>query len=290
MEDTYSFPAATNKKRKSHLGLSGIIIYIFLVISCILVLFPILWALLASFSVGNNFFFKDITQLKFTLDHYRQMFSETNFVRSFLNTMIVASLNMVASVVLTVGAAFVFSRYRFKGRRATLMTILVLQMFPNYLAMVAIYVFLTRINLLDSLFGLVIIYISYQVPFNTWLVKGYLDGITKSFDEAAKIDGATNFTIFTRVILPLSTPIITYVALTNFLQPCMDFILPQIVLRTPGNYTIAVMLYNYVGDPNTVQYTTFAAGAIIVSIPAIILFNFLQKYIVQGMSAGAVKI
>lgn len=280
----------SNYFRSIKFSLSELIMYILLIISCLLVIVPLIWIFIASISPGYTLYFGDIFAIKPTLSHYTSLFSTTNFGLCYLNTLKIAVMNMTLSIVFTVGSAYVFSRYRFKGRRASLITIMVLQMFPNYLAMVAIYIFLLRINMLDTHFGLVLIYMAAQLPFNVWLVKGYIDGISKNLDEAAKIDGASNFGIFARVILPLSKPIITYVAITNFMLPCTDYIYPQIVLRTESKQTLAIMLYNLVINPDKIQYTTFAAGSVLVAIPAIILFIFLQKYIVRGLSAGAVKL
>lgn len=266
------------------------IMYLILIISCLLIIIPLIWIMLASISPGTTLYFSNFFSVKPTLEHYKELFTTTNFGICYLNTIKIAVMNMVLSVIFTVGAAYAFSRFRFKGRRASMMAIMILQMFPNYLAMVAIYVFLFRINLLDTHFGLVLIYMAGQIPFNTWLVKGYLDGVSKNLDEAAKIDGASNFEIFAKIIIPLSKPIITYVAITNFLLPCTDWIYPQLVLRTENKATLAIMLYNMVNNPDTVQYTTFAAGSVLVAVPAVILFIFLQKYIVQGLSAGAVKL
>jgi len=278
-------------KTSSRFRLSTVIIYVLLAITSLLIMIPFLWILLASITDGDTLYFEKISSIKPTLEHYKSLFqSSSNFGICYLNTIKIALINMIFSVILTLGAAYTFSRFRFKGRRASLMAIMILQMFPNYLAMVAIYVFLLRLNLLDTHIGLVLIYLAGQLPFNIWLVKGYLDGLSKNLDEAAKIDGATNFSIFSKIILPLSKPIIIYVAFTNFLLPCTDWIYPQLVLSSDNKTTLAIMLYNLINNPDSIQYTTFAAGSVLVAVPATILFIILQKYIVQGISAGAVKL
>lgn len=270
--------------------LPTIIIYLFLILTSLLIILPLLWIVLASITAGKTLYFEKILTIHPTFEHYTALFkSSSNFVICYLNTVKIASVNMVLSVAMTIGAAYTFSRFSFKGKRASLMAIMVLQMFPTYLAMVAIYVFLSRIHLLDTHFGLILIYLASQLPFNVWLVKGYLDRLSKNLDESAKIDGATNLKIFTKIILPLSKPIIIYVAFTNFLLPCTDWIYPQLILRSDSKTTLAIMLYNLVINPDSVQYTTFAAGSVLVAIPAMILFILLQKYIVQGISDGAVK-
>ncbi len=197
---------------------------------------------------------------------------------------------MVLSVILSMGSAYVFSRFRFKGRKAALSTIMVLQMFPSFMSMIAIYILLQILGLIDTHLGLILVYAGGQIPFNTWLVKGYLDSIPRSLDEAAKMDGASNLTIFINIIIPIAKPIVTFLALTNFIMPWMDFIFPQLVLRSPEKKTLAMALYGLVSGQQNTQFTTFAAGAVLIVIPITILYTFLQKYVVEGLSAGSSKI
>jgi arabinogalactan oligomer/maltooligosaccharide transport system permease protein len=166
---------------------------------------------------------------------------------------------------------------------------MILQMFPAFLAMTAIFILISKLGLLDSHWGLILVYAGGQIPFNTWLCKGFFDGIPRSLDEAAKIDGASNMTIFVKIILPLAQPIITLVALTNFMGPWFDFIFPQILLKSSSNKTLAMGLFQWVQKQQNTQFTRFAAGAILVAIPITLLFVFLQKYIVEGLSSGATK-
>jgi arabinogalactan oligomer/maltooligosaccharide transport system permease protein len=182
-----------------------------------------------------------------------------------------------------------FSRFKFKGKKLTMMTILILQMFPSMLAMMALYVILNKFGLLNTHFGLVIVYATGQIPFNTWLVKGYLDGIPKSLDEAARIDGASNLTIVTQVVLPLAKPILVFVALQNFIGPWFDFVLPQVILRSQDKWTLALGLFRWVADRAQNNFTMFAAGAVLVTIPITILWAVFQKHIVEGLAAGANK-
>lgn len=220
---------------------------------------------------------------------YDRLFNETQYVNWYKNTFKIAVANMFLSVILTVSAAYVFSRFKFKGKKLGMVTMLVLQMFPSFMGMVAIYILLMQLRLLDSHLGLIIVYAGGQVPYNTWLVKGYFDTIPRSLDEAAKIDGASNMRTFFTIIMPLARPILTFVALTNFMGPWMDFIFPRLILKSRDKFTLAIGLYDMITGKANNQFTMFAAGAVLVAVPITILFSFLQKYITEGLAAGAVK-
>lgn len=269
--------------------LRKILAYTILVIGSILVLVPVLWIFIASFRSGNSLYGSGSIMQQPSLIHYKELFGDTDFGLWYLNTLKIATSNMILSVILTMGSAYVFSRFRFKGRKAALSTIMVLQMFPSFMSMVAVYILLKTIGLLDTHLGLVLVYAGGQIPYNTWLVKGYLDSIPRSMDEAAKMDGASNLTIFIKVMMPIAQPIVTYVALMNFVMPWMDFIFPQLVLRSPEKKTLAMALYSLVAGQQNSEFTTFAAGAVLVVIPITLLFIYLQKYIVEGLSAGSSK-
>lgn len=279
-----------NKKKNTFSGLVGkVLIHAMLVLIALMVLAPVAWIIGASLNPGTSLFSSTMFPKEPTFKHYIDLFTETDYPKWYWNTLKIATANMILSVILTTTTAYVFSRFRFKGRKASMMTILILQMFPPFLAMTAIYVLLFRLGLLNTHLGLILVYAGAQIPYNTWLCKGYFDGIPKSLDEAAKIDGASNLTVFVRVILPLARPIITFVALTNFMGPWFDFIFPQLILRTSDKKTLALGLFEWIQKNQNTQFTRFAAGAILVAIPITLLFVYLQKHIVEGLSSGAVK-
>ncbi|OJN79403.1 sugar ABC transporter permease, partial [Escherichia coli] len=197
--------------------------------------------------------------------------------------------NMLISLVVVTMTAYVFSRYRFRGKRNTLMSILVLQMFPAFLSMTAIYILLSKANLIDTYTGLLLVYVTGSLPFMTWLVKGYFDAIPTSLDEAAKIDGAGHLTIFIQIILPLAKPILVFVGLVSFTGPWMDFILPTLVLRSEDKMTLAIGIFSWIASNSAENYTLFAAGALLVAVPITLLFVFTQKHITTGLVSGAVK-
>lgn len=277
------------KKSSTKEVLKMIPVYMLLVTLSLIILLPVLWIVGSSLNPGTSLFSSTIFPKEPTLRHYRDLFTETDYKIWYWNTLKIATMNMVLSVVLTTLTAYVFSRFRFKGRKMTMITMLILQMFPSFMSMTAIYVLLYRLGLLNTHLGLILVYASGQIPYNTWLCKGYFEGIPKSLDEAAKIDGASNMTIFTKIIIPLAKPIITFVAITNFIGPWFDFVFPQLILRSSDKKTLALGLFEWIQKNQNTYFTRFAAGSILVAIPVTALFLYLQKYIVQGLSSGANK-
>lgn len=276
-------------KLRSNMGL--VISYLILIAMCVICVYPILWVIGASISPGQSVFSTSIIPKNATLDHYKWLLTDPNsqYLTWYGNTLKIALLNAIFSVLITTGTAYIFSRYQFVGRKYGLISFLVLQMFPSMMTMVAIYLLLNMLNLLDSHWGLILIYAGAQIPFNTWLVKGYFDTIPRSLDEAARIDGAGHLTIFFQVLLPLAKPIIAVVFLFNFMMPLTDFLLPQIVLTSPDNQTLAVGLFNFINEQFGKRFTLFAAGSVLVALPITIVFLSLQRYFISGLTAGASK-
>lgn len=264
-------------------------VYALLIFMALLVLTPIVWIIGASFNPMSSLLSATAFPENPTVLHYVKLIKETKFVYWYANTLKIALINMAISVVLTSMTSYVFSRFRFKGKRAGLLSILILQMFPSFMGMMATYNILWQLNLLDTHFGLILTYAAGQVPYNTWLVKGYLSNIPRSLDEAAKLDGASNLRIFTQIVLPLMKPILIFVALSQFITPWMDFIFPRMILSSPEKKTLAIGLYDMINANTNNNFTTFAAGAILVAVPITILYVCLQKYLSQGVTAGANK-
>ena len=264
-------------------------VYALLIFMALLVLTPIVWIIGASFNPMSSLLSATAFPENPTVLHYVKLIKETKFVYWYANTLKIALINMAISVVLTSMTSYVFSRFRFKGKRAGLLSILILQMFPSFIGMMATYNILWQLNLLDTHFGLILTYAAGQVPYNTWLVKGYLANIPRSLDEAAKLDGASNLRIFTQIVLPLMKPILIFVALSQFITPWMDFIFPRMILSSPEKKTLAIGLYDMINANTNNNFTTFAAGAILVAVPITILYVCLQKYLIQGVTAGANK-
>jgi arabinogalactan oligomer/maltooligosaccharide transport system permease protein len=196
---------------------------------------------------------------------------------------------MIGAVLFVTGTAYVFARYKFKGKKAGLLTILVLQMFPTFLSLIAIFTLFQTFGLTNQPLALVIIYVAGGIPFNIWLIKGYLMNIPKELDESAKIDGANKIQIFFKIILPLSVPIISFVAVTQFMAPWMDYILPSFLIIDSEKWTLAVGIFEFINDPADTNYPAFAAAAMIVAIPITTLYVVFQRYLIEGITAGANK-
>lgn len=268
-----------------------IVMYSIILIMFAVIFYPLLWTFGISLNPGSNLYGASMIPEDWSFTHYEWLFTDPNsmYLTWYKNTLIVAFASSLLSVIFVTLTAYAFSRYRFIGRRYGLYAFLILQMFPVLMAMVAIYILLNTIGLLDSLWGLVLVYVGGSIPMNAFLVKGYFDTIPKELDESAKMDGAGHFRIFFTIMIPLAKPIIAVVALFNFMAPFMDFILPRIVLRSPENYTLALGLYNMVNDAFANEFTRFAAGSILIAVPIAIVFLFLQRYLISGLMSGSTK-
>ncbi|WP_163528819.1 sugar ABC transporter permease [Halobacillus ihumii] len=277
-----------NQKKKSVWEVTAI--YIILAIVAIIIFYPLAWTVGMSFNQGSSLYSSSIIPESFSLDHYKWLFSEeSDYLLWYKNSLIVSLATAIGSVILTSLVAYAFSRYQFVGRKNGLYVFLLLQMFPVMMAMVALYIFLNMIGLLDTLTGLILIYLGGQIPFNAWLVKGYFDTIPRELDQAARIDGAGHLRVFWSIMLPLAKPILAVVALFNFMMPLFDFLLPTIVLSSADNYTLAVGLYNFINDQFANNFTRFAAGSILVAVPIAAVYLYLQRFLISGLTAGGSK-
>ncbi|WP_096155175.1 MULTISPECIES: sugar ABC transporter permease [Bacillus] len=278
-----------DRKLKSNIEVS--LIYLFIGFMFIIIAYPLLWTIGLSLNPGQSLFTAKMIPENWSFVHYKWLFTDpqSDYLLWYKNSIYVAVANSVFSVIVTAFVAYAFSRYRFKGRTYGLYAFLLLQMFPVLMGMVALYILLFMVGLIDTLAGLTLIYIGGQIPFNAWLVKGYFDTIPKELDEAAKMDGAGHFGVFFKIMLPLAKPILAVVALFNFMAPFTDFLLPRIILRSPENFTLALGLFNFVNDQFANNFTRFAAGSILIAIPIALVFLFLQRYLIAGLTAGGTK-
>lgn len=277
------------KNRKS----SKIVIYAALILLAAIWVFPILWIFLTSFRAEGGQFVSYIIPKQFTLDHYKFLLSNDSsypFLKWFGNTLIVSVVSCLLSTMITISMAYVLSRLRFKLKKEFLKVALVLNMFPGFMSMIAVYYILKALNLTQSLTALVLIY-SSTAALTFYIAKGFFDTIPASLDESAMIDGATKFEIFTKITIPLSKPIIVYTALQAFMMPWMDFIFAKVIMGdNVEKYTVAIGLYSMMTRDNADNlYMAFTAGCVIIAIPITLLFIFLQKYYVEGITGGSVK-
>jgi arabinogalactan oligomer/maltooligosaccharide transport system permease protein len=259
--------------------------------------FPLLYVLSASLNptgtlTGSNALFS-----KLGFDAYARLLSnpEQPFAAWFGNTIFIAGITSICTVFLGALAAYSFSRMRFVGRRAGLLTIVLVQMFPQLLAVVAIFLVMSTIGDLfpaiglNTQIGVIMVYLGGALGVNTFLMYGFFNTVPTSIDEAAKIDGASHARIFFTIILRLVAPILAVVALLSFIATTNEFVVASVLLVDPEKQTLAVGLYKLVSNPNYADWSAFSAGAVLAALPVMALFLFLQKYIVGGLTAGSVK-
>ncbi len=257
-------------------------------------IFPLLYVLSASLSPGGTLTGSATLFDEVSGTNYVDLM-ETNFPSWMLHSLVVSTATAVGTIVMGAAAAYAFSRFRFTGRRGGLTALLIIQMFPQMLAFVAIFLLLLTLQDiypflgLGELTGLIAVYLGGALGANTFLMYGFFNTIPKELDEAAKIDGATHAQIFWGVVMRLVTPILAVVGLLSFVATYGEFILARIVLARPDNYTLAVGLYVWASDERNAPWSLFAAGAVLAAIPIILLFMYLQKYIVGGLTAGGIK-
>jgi arabinogalactan oligomer / maltooligosaccharide transport system permease protein len=265
-------------------------ILVFLILISLGVIYPLVYVVSAAFSPGNNIASLNIIPFAdgFTTKHFTDLFTKTNYVKWFRNTFIIAVSTSICTIFISSLSAYVFSRFRFALKKSLLLTMLILQIFPSFVGMIAIYVILLRIGGLDTLWGLVLVYLAGNIPYNTWMVKSYMDTVSKSLDESARIDGANHLRIFWSIIMPIAKPIIIFLGISSFTAPWMDFIFPKLVLRSADKQTLALGLFSFVTDKKN-EFTTFAAGALLIAIPFIIFFVITQKTMVTSLGGAAVK-
>lgn len=282
-----------SEKEKSYRAIqhvSKVLMVMFFIIVSLTVIYPMIYVVSGSVAPGNSI--ADMDPKPFargvTWAHFKYLFKQTQYGLWFLNTLKIAVSTSVITMVITSLSAYIFSRFRFSIKKPMLMSLLILQVFPSFVGMIAIYVIIQRIGGFDTLWGLVLVYIAGNIPYDVWMVKSYIDTIPKSLDEAARIDGASHFRIWATIVMPVAKPIITFLGITTFTGPWMDFIFPKMILRSPEKQTLALGLFSFVTDKKN-EFTTFAAGSIIIAIPFVIFFIFTQKAMMMSMGAGAVK-
>lgn len=266
-----------------------------LVAATIVTLYPILWVVKialspdTAFASGLSPFPSDLTlQHVWTLFGRRDDLGQLLFPIQLFNSLAVSIATTVVGVSVAITAAWAFSRFSFPGQHGLMQGLLITQMFPGVVMAVPLYLLLDAIGLLDSLSGLVIVYATTSVPFSVWMLKGYFDTIPRDLEDAARVDGASTATIFFRIILPLSKPAIVVTSLFSFMTAWNEFILAATFLDAERRQTLPVVLQSFVDNTST-DWGPFAAGAVVVSVPVMALFFFLQKHLVGGLTAGAVK-
>ena len=269
--------------------------HLLLVPATMFAVYPVLWVLKLALSPSQAMD-ASLSPLPShpTLAHFTELVTAVDatgrhvFARQFLNSLIVAGGTTVVGLALACTAAYAFSRFRFPGREEGLGALMLTQLFPGVVMTIPLYLILERLHLLDSLWGLVLVYSTTSVPFSTFMLKGYFDTIPKELEEAAAVDGASRWMTFRVVVLPLARPALVVTALFSFMTAWNEFILASTFLNDASLFTLPVALQRHVGEFRT-DWGAFAAGALLTSAPVMALFYALQKHLVGGLTAGGVK-
>lgn len=276
---------------------------IIIALALIFALFPVIWITSASFnpsgSMSNQTLIpSNVKNLDDLLTNYRRLFDDPQvpFWRWMFNSLFIAVVSTILTLLITSLSAYAFSRFRFRGRRSLLLSIFLVQVFPNLLALVALYLMLIQIGKyvpllgLNSYGGLIIIYMGGGMAVNIWLMKGFFDTIPRDIDESAQVDGATHWQSFWYLIFPLVRPILVVVGLFAFVGTFNEFLLARVMLSERETWTLMVGMFSFVsGGEFSNDWGVFAAGSLIAAVPIVLLYLSLQRYIVSGLTIGAVK-
>ena len=268
-----------------------VLTHMVLILACMAALYPVLWVVKMALTPGQAFVMSgNPLPTEVSFEHFEHIFTMNDgvFWRQLRNSLLIAIVTTIVGVVLACTAAYSFSRFRFPGRQVGMAAFLVTQMFPGVVMAIPLYILLDELGLLNSITGLVLVYSTTAIPFCVWTLKGYFDTIPRDLEEAAIMDGATQWVIFTRIVLPLARPAIVVTALFSFMTAWNEFILAATFLSDETMFTLPVMLQRFVGDYST-QWGSFAAGAVLVSLPVMALFFALQRHLVGGLTSGGVK-
>ena len=259
--------------------------------------FPIYVVLVTSFDPTGGISTNSLLPVKFSLDNYSLLFTDPTvpYWAWIKNSLVIATATAVTSVAIGAAGAFAFSRLRFKGRKTGLKALLLIQVFPSFLSLTAIYVMMEQVFLitptfgLGSIWGLYLIYIGGSLGVNVWLLKGFLDTIPLELDESARLDGASVPQVFWLIFLPLAAPVLAVIGVLSFIGTFNEFVLASLFLQDVERRTVAVGLQQFVAGQFGETWGPFAAGSIIASVPLVILFLSMQRFIIGGLTAGATK-
>ncbi|MBI5998104.1 sugar ABC transporter permease [Clostridium perfringens] len=285
LETPLVYKKKINKKRRAKLWVSRF----FLWVSILIIVFPI-WAIIsASLSPGTSFYENGIIPKAVTFDNYKYIFQETDFLIWIKNSLIVCLFVSIVQVIMTLPAAYAFSRLKFAGKKYGLMTLLILQMFPATMAIPAILSIAYKLPFGMDNIPFLIVVLCGSSAYNIWLMKGFVDGIPKELDESGYVDGASHFTIFIKIILPLSVPMLIVIFFFSFIGTFGEFMISAALLKAPEVKTLMLGLNGMMNSGSTTSWPIYAAASIVSTIPIMIIFISIQKFIAKGLVAGAVK-
>ena len=278
----------TGKRRRERIGNAAT--YTVLIVLSVVWFLPFLYLILHAFRGESTGMVNYILPKTVTVENFVSLFRDTDFPKWFSNTLIVSIVVSVIQTAIVLMVSYALSRMRFRGRRALMNLILVLGMFPGFMSMIAVYFILKLIGMTQTVLGLILVYTGSS-GMSYYIAKGYFDTVPRALDEAARIDGATRHTVFLKIVLPLAKPIVIYTALMGFMGPFGDYMYASLIaFGNTRSYNVAGGMYSFLDREHIAAYfTRFCAGGVVIAVPIVLLFLWLQKYYVAGVTGGSVK-
>ena len=282
---------------KPPLSLAGIIGLIFsytvLFTWVIAIIWPLFQMVISAFNGRQQSRIMANTNFEFSTRHFEYLFTETLYLQWVKNTLFIAGATAILTLIVVSFTGYAYSRYRFTGRKASLMAIMLIQTIPTFAGITAYFTMHSIVSSIIPDFSrqmmLILIYTGGGIASNTFILKGYIDSVSTELDDAAKIDGCSNFDVYRLIIMPIAKPMLTIIALWSFIGPFMDYLLAKVLLTNPGSYTLAAGLFTLISDFRTLNEPAFAAGGLLTALPIVILFIVLQRQLVSGLTSGSVK-
>ncbi len=257
------------------------------------IIWPLVQMVISAFNGKQQQYIMANTNFEFSTRHFEYLFKETLFLTWVKNTLFIAGTTAVLTLIVVSFTGYAYSRYRFKGRRASLMAIMLIQTIPTFAGITAYFTMHSIAAALVPQFTrqmmLILIYTGGGIASNTFILKGYIDSVSTELDDAARIDGCSNFDVYRLIIMPIAKPMLTIIALWSFIGPFMDYLMAKVLLTNPQSYTLATGLFTLISDFRTMNQPAFAAGGLLTAIPIVVLFIVLQKQLVSGLTSGSVK-
>ncbi len=270
-----------------------ILVYVVLGLWSLMIIWPLYQMLLSAFN-GKQFKYLILNdEFEFSMKHFKYLFTETYYLNWVMNTIIIAIASAIVVLIIVSFTGYAYSRYKFTGKKSSLMAIMLIQTIPAFAGITAYFTMHSIASSILPFFNrqmmLILIYAGTGIAGNTFILKGYLDSISSELDDAARIDGCNNFQIYKLIIMPIARPILSIIGLWSFILPFMDYLLPKVLLTSTQSYTLAAGLFTLINDPKTINQPAFAAGGLLTAIPIVILFVALRNQLVAGLTKGSVK-
>ena len=284
----------SDKQPLSFMGVVMLILsYIVLGLWALAIILPLVDMIVSAFNGRQQQYIMLNSNFEFSLRHFDYLFNETLYFSWVKNTIFIALTTAVLTLIIVSFTGFAYSRYRFKGRKPSLMAIMLIQTIPAFAGITAYYAMHSVISSVAPFFSrqmmLILIYAGGGIASNTFILKGYIDSISTELDDAARMDGCSSMQVYRLIIMPIARPMLAIIALWSFIGPFMDYLLPRVLLTSPESYTLAAGLFTLINDFRTLNQPAVSAGGLLTAVPIVALFIVLQKQLVSGLSQGSVK-